>query len=392
MSNSGPFSPDYTVARQRFRQAATSIGWQLERHAIGATGPSGEDLTIDVASSPGGNPQRVLVVSSGLHGVEGFFGSAVQLAWLQEWSSQSAPAMKCVLLHGLNPFGFAWLRRFDENNVDLNRNFLLTGQKFEGSPPGYAVLDKPLNPRRPPTRWEPFKVKALWAIARHGMPALPQTVASGQYEFPHGLFFGGTAPSRTHQLLDKHFGRWLRGAQHVVHIDFHTGLGRKGLYKLLLDYPPSELQRTHLATWFGADSFETCESNDVAYHTRGGFGQWCVARYPHIDYLFVCAEFGTYRPIQMLAGLRAENQAHQWGELSASSTIRAKHRLKELFCPKAKTWRSQVLDQGIDIVDRAIHGLAGITASSTSEATRVCDHTIEPKNKPDASGLSSPDR
>ncbi len=61
----------------------------------------------------------------GLHGVEGFFGSAVQLACLEHWLSAEAPSVKYVFLHGLNPYGFAWRRRFDENNVDPNRNFLL---------------------------------------------------------------------------------------------------------------------------------------------------------------------------------------------------------------------------------------------------------------------------
>ena len=76
------FSPDYSTARDRFRQAASRLGWLLEAHPIEAAGPGGEELTIDVASSSTGDPERVLVVSSGIHGVEGFFGSAVQLALL----------------------------------------------------------------------------------------------------------------------------------------------------------------------------------------------------------------------------------------------------------------------------------------------------------------------
>ena len=191
MTKSTAFSPDYSTARLRFRQAATRLGWTLEEHLIGQTGPNGEDLTIDIASSANHNPERTLAASSGVHGVEGFFGSAVQLALLEHWANHGAPSVRCVFLHGLNPYGFAWLRRFDEDNVDPNRNFLLTGEPYQGAPPGYAELDDLLNPRLPPSRRESFLIKALPAIARHGIPALKQSVAAGQYEFSKGLFYGG---------------------------------------------------------------------------------------------------------------------------------------------------------------------------------------------------------
>ena len=351
------FSLDHSSARQRFRQAASHLGWQLESYPIGLVGPDGDELAFDVACSQGGAPEKVLVVSSGVHGVEGFFGSTVQVALLEQWTSATPSPTRCVFLHGLNPFGFAWLRRFDENNVDPNRNFLLPGERFEGAPDGYAELDDFLNPRRPPSRWEPFTLKALWLIARHGMPALRQAVAAGQHDYPRGLFFGGNGPSRTQQMLGENMPRWLRGRKCVVHLDFHTGLGRKGACKLLIDYPLNEMQRRWLTDWFGTDSFEACDSNGIAYDARGGFGRWCMSRALAPHYLFACAEFGTYGPVQVLSGLRAENQAHHWSTPKAASTIRAKQRLKELFCPASSAWRSQVVQRGLDLVSRAQKGL-----------------------------------
>ena len=359
MSNAQAFSPDYATARHRFRQAASAAGWSLEVHPIGVAGPAGDELTIDVACSPAHGSDKTLVVSSGVHGVEGFLGSAVQLGLLEAWVPPSAPPVRCVFLHGLNPFGFAWMRRVDEHNVDLNRNFLLPGERYACSAQGYTDLDSLLNPQCPPSRWEPFTLKALWTIARRGMPALRRAVASGQYDFPLGLFFGGTGPSRTQQLLAENLERWLRGSRDVVHLDFHTGLGPNGDYKLLVDYPLSARQRTKLSDWFGPDSFQAPDSSAIAYDIRGGFGRWCVSRRLAEDYLFAYAEFGTYRPTRVLAGLRAENQAQHWGMPAATSTARAKHRLKELFCPSAEAWRSQVLDRSYDLVARAVRGLAG---------------------------------
>jgi hypothetical protein len=68
-------------------------------------------------------------------------------------------------------------------------------------------------------------------------------------------------------------------------------------------------------------------------------------------------EFGTYGPLRMLAGLRAENQAHHWGTPNASSTIRSKTWLTELFCPASIRWRSQVIDSGLWLAKQAQMGL-----------------------------------
>ncbi len=351
------FSPDYAAARDRFRQAASRLGWQLEAQPIGAPGPGGEPLTIDIASSTTGDAQRTLVVSSGVHGVEGFFGSAVQVALLERWARAMPPASRCVFLHGLNPFGFAWLRRVDENNVDPNRNFLLPGERFVGANEHYARLDKFLNLPRPPGRLDMFTLQALPLIVKHGVPALRQAIAEGQYDFPRGLFYGGSGPSQMQQVLRDHLPRWLAGSRSVVHLDFHTGLGRSGHCTLLLDYSLRDSQRRALTKWFGEGSFEIANSTGVSYEARGGLGRWCVSRNLAPDYLFAVAEFGTYSPLRVLAGLRAENQAHHWGDPSAPLTLRAKQRLKELFCPADAGWRSRVLEKSLDLVERALKGL-----------------------------------
>ena len=151
------FSPGYSEARRRFREAAAALSWQLESLPIAASGPDGTELTIDIACSQQQPPDKVLVVSSGVHGVEGFFGSAVQTALLEHWAAhnRAAPQIRCLFLHAVNPWGFAWRRRFDENNVDQNRNFLLPGEEFAGGqyefmgPMGPIGLMGPIGPIRP---------------------------------------------------------------------------------------------------------------------------------------------------------------------------------------------------------------------------------------------------
>jgi hypothetical protein len=161
--------------------------------------------------------------------------------------------------------------------------------------------------------------------------------------------------------MDEHLGRWLRGCREVVHLDFHTGLGAWGTCKLLVDAPLTERLSARLTDWFGAGMFEETDPRGIAYRARGAFGRWCVHRGLAPDYVFACAEFGTYGPIRVLDGLRSENRAHHWGQPSSACSIRAKRRLQELFCPSSEEWRRQVLARSCDLVDGAVKG---ITAGS----------------------------
>jgi hypothetical protein len=357
MADLDAFSADYAAARKRFRDAAARLEWETLAFPIGSDEETDESFVVDVAIS-GGDPRRTLLVSSGLHGVEGFFGSAVQIAAMENGVAAKAPDVRCVFVHALNPYGFAKIRRADVDNVDPNRNFLLPGERYQGAPAKYAELDSLLNPPPPPRLLDGFLFRAAWAVLRHGMPALKQTVAGGQYDFPEGLFFGGEEPCPTQRLLELKLPEWTRGAERIVHLDFHTGLGGYGTWKLLLDSPLTEGQRDWLAQRFGEGTFQEPASAGSDYVTRGSIGKWLVQRKFAADYLYACAEFGTYAPLRVLAALRAENQIHRWNQSDAAATKRAKDALLEAFCPASPTWRNRALTGGLDLIERAAAGLA----------------------------------
>lgn len=354
MSDASAFSPDYLAARARFRSSALALGCRTEAHPIGAKGPDGDELTIDVAVLGDQRPRRAVVVSSGLHGVEGYLGSAVQAALLEDrlGGFQAPPGTAIVLLHALNPYGFAFTRRVNEDNVDLNRNFLTDGEPYSGSPEKYGLLDPLLNPTKAPSSLEPFRAKAAIAILQHGMGALRDAVAGGQYDFPKGLFFGGTGPSRTQRVLHELLPRLVGTAARIVHVDFHTGLGAWGSYKLLVDHERGSDGHSALATRFGDDAVQPWDTGGVSYRIRGGMGGWCKRVVgPHYD--VVAAEFGTYPILSVISALRTENQAHHWGGADNPATARAKERLKEIFAPASRDWRDVVVERGLRIVDQA---------------------------------------
>ncbi len=358
------FSSDYPLARCRFREAAQRLGWAIHKHPIPGTGPAGEDLSIDAAISPNPEAHRVLVVSSGLHGAEGPFGSAVQLAVMGRWAMSPPPTeVRYVFLHALNPHGYAWGRRVDADNVDPNRNFLLPGEEYYGSPATYRTFDRLLNPKTPPGRFDLFMPQAWLAVLWHGVPALKQALVGGQYDFPKGIFFGGHGPTATHKALRDRLRGWIGPADDVLHLDFHTGLGRFGTYMLLLDAPVSDRQRDRMDRWFGPGTHEEDDPRKTSYVPRGGFGPWCVTQKFAPEYLYSVVEFGTYGLIKMLAGLRQENRSVHWGRPGHRWSDRARARLRRLFCPESPEWRRLVVAQGINVVQRGAAGLAADSAN-----------------------------
>ena len=339
------FSPDYVTARSRFRQKVEDAGGRLKGLELDAKGPNGEDLTVDIAWFGADHPRRVLLHSSGLHGVEGFAGSAIQLQFLDAMPQLPDDAA-IVIAHALNPFGMAWLRRFNENNVDLNRNFLGPDDDYKGAPKAYGKLDPFLNPPSPPSR-DFFFLRVAWLVARYGRATLKQTVAGGQYEYPKGLFFGGKRLQQGPQMFQTYVAEHLSMAEHVVAIDVHTGLGEYGEDTLLVEADHYDTLRP----MFGPRVTPLVAAQGPAYRIRGGYHHIFPRILPNTTVHFVSQEFGTYKTTQVLHALREENRWQHYGDGSVDHPT--KRKLKESFCPEDDLWRQSVLTRGKEVLQQA---------------------------------------
>jgi hypothetical protein len=349
------FSANYGQARERFRALAARAGAHQEAHPIDAPGPHGEQLTIDLAWLGPRDAARVVVVSSALHGVEGFLGSAVQLDLLERLP-ELPDGVALVFLHALNPYGFAHLRRVNEDNVDLNRNLLRDGERWEGAPEGYDGFDGLLNPPAPPGRFThlSFPLRALPRILASGLPKLKGIVAGGQYRFPKGVFYGGSGPTKTMKILDEQVPRWFGSARRLIQLDLHSGLGKPATYKLLCDHPVNHPRTALLTRQFGPEVQPWDAGDGVAYAIRGGLGTWMIARLPSCDVDVLCTEFGTVPPLKVITALHCENRAHHHGAPDAPTTIAAKIRIQETFAPSDPTWRDRVVQRGRAVVEQAL--------------------------------------
>ena len=357
------FSANYVDARKRFVAACQRDEVEVESiayasHDAGESNVrSADNLSMDVAWLGNRDSKRLCVLSSGLHGLEGRLGSACQLAAMLHGNLHQFAAQRdwCVLLiHALNPFGFANDRRWDADGVDPNRNFLFASERYEGVHPIYQQLEDLLNPGWAPTwrdRWT-FYYQAVRAISKHGFTQVKQAIAEGQYEAPRGLFFGGKAPGWTQRALEHRLAGWISPFDHIVHIDVHSGLGRWGECQLLMDYQCRDWQRRWMER-FPSDSWEAVEPSGIAYNARGGLGRWCDNRFADRQYHYLCAEVGTYGPIRVLRALRLENQA--WRHLDRRPT-KIVEEAREMFCPRSAKWRNKAVASVWDVVHRTIFG------------------------------------
>jgi hypothetical protein len=181
-----PFPLTYDECRARFRRAGRSAAARLETHPVEARGPEGQALSVDVARLGEEEAERVIVILSGTHSVEGFAGSVIQTELLVDAAEEPTlpEGAAVVLVHAVNPYGMAWWRRQNESNVDLNRNWV----DFDGSLPtnaGYPELHPWLCPDvLDEASEEDFRKASQRFIEERGYAWVKEAVTIGQYALP----------------------------------------------------------------------------------------------------------------------------------------------------------------------------------------------------------------
>ncbi|MDB4285435.1 M14 family metallopeptidase [bacterium] len=356
----GYFSSDYQEARDKFLQACSAAGARVESFKNPRRGPEGETLFTDVALLGTADAETVLVLGSGTHGVEGFAGSGIQVGLLREGvGSNLKPNVRIVMIHAINPYGFAHLRRFNEENIDLNRNFL----EHAGSYPanyGYEELRYEISPRNI-SRWAEAKsyAKLFLYRLRKGEAALRRAVNGGQYSHPQGLFFGGRSEAWSNTMLRKIAIRYLSDAKKVVFVDFHTGLGSFGDAEIILNVSEESPAFLRATKWWGDKSRSTASGESVSIHLAGTLKLAFPDMIPGVEVTAVSLEFGTVSSRKVFSALRAENWLHHYGGNDKSRAKDIKEDLLRAFYPDDDEWKHKVWRQGREAVDEVLNFLQG---------------------------------
>jgi Protein of unknown function (DUF2817) len=361
------FSASYSEARAKFLEAVKDAGLAHEVFVHpAAKGPDGGGLFVDVARHGADNPSTVILTCSGTHGVEGFAGSAGQTSVIREKLLATLPADVAVVhVHGINPYGFAHVRRVNEDNIDLNRNFI----DFTAPRPAEDPLTEAVRPLLLPEVYvgpgrleHEAKVDAF--IAQHGLRSYQRAITRGQYRFADSLYYGGMAPSWSNQIWREIVRRHCAHKPVVLHVDVHSGLGPYGYGELIYSDPRTTLGFKRAQALWGDSVTCSADGSSTSVQLSGDIEQGVKDVVGFDNCVSVTLEFGTVPIREVLESLIADNWLHIKGQMGTPLAAQIKRQLRYCFYGEEPVWQSMVVGRIQQVLEQARDGLARGMASA----------------------------
>lgn len=351
------FSSNYPEARATFLANCKDRSLQVESHLNpNATGAKGEALYMDVTRIGSRNAPKALLLISGTHGVEGYCGSGAQIGLLQTGAFDELPSdLSVIMIHALNPYGFSHDRRVNEDNIDLNRNFIDFDSGFRPQNDYSKVHDALL-----PAEWDgPIRKAAddqlVAFIETYGLAAYQATISSGQYTHPDGLFYGGNRPCWSNVVLQEILNSHLSEVKSLAVIDFHTGLGPHG-YGELITIGNTE-QKGLSAKYYGDQITDPEAGTSTSAPLDGMVAHSIFQCLTQAKISFVTLEFGTYDISTVLDALRGDNWLYQKADTHAPMAKSIKANIRKAFYPDTDEWKASVWSRTQDVIGLALAGL-----------------------------------
>lgn len=342
----------YFAAREEFRAALSAVRarWpmaSLEAHVIRAD----PHLTIDWIAAPAlETRERLLIVTTGVHGIEGDVGAMILHLLLQEILPCLEPRTTGLLLiHALNPWGMAQRQKTNACNVDLNRNFV--GAKgYEATfNPDYDKLRDFFCPQRRVHRRDlstvRFALTLVGPLRRFSVARIQEAFLIGQYRHAEGIFYGGTELQEELQLFSRLLQVHLAAYPQVLYLELHTGYGPR--YQMSVVNSPQE-RRTdrELAEQFAYPLVVRTEPG-AFYAIRGdivdGLYSLVYAQYPRKRFYGATFEFGTlgdtlWHKIRSMQTMILANQVRHHGAENAAIQALVARCYEALYAPTAAAW------------------------------------------------------
>jgi len=349
-------SQSYPVARAAFLEAARAAGAAHTAYPHPLAGPEGEPLAVDVAELGPADAEHVVLVVSATHGVEGYCGSALQTRWLVARAAERPAGVRVVHVHALNPYGMAWVRRVNEDNVDLNRNFVDWARPVPSNP-DYDVLADLLVPGEWSATEQQRTTEALLTYAvEWGFPRLQEVVSGGQYAHPTGVFYGGSGPVWSHRWLREFCATSLAAAQRVTIIDLHTGLGPWGVGELIASAAPGDALFDRAQALWGDDVRSMLAGDSVSAVLAGDWLNVADQLAPHAQVTPITIEYGTVDTVTVLQSLRADAWLHSHGDPRGHEAAAVRAQVRAAFADDDPAWIEACWPRYVEVMTAALRG------------------------------------
>jgi len=354
------FPADYRQGRHAFVQACEQAGIDVvSRVHPGVEGRDGKPLFLDTAVIGPREAKKALLLISATHGVEGYFGSGVQTGLMRNGLASRAPKdTKIVLLHALNPYGFSWDRRVNEDNADINRNCVDFAHPPANEP--YDKLAAAISPRDISDEGMiSANVKLIEYLKSHGAFALQEAISKGQYKYPDGVYYGGAKEAWSVKMLKDVFVETLAHVKKLTVIDFHTGLGDFGAGEMITeDLPDSAAYKRARAMW--GKRVASSEAGESVSAPLSGTIDKAVAKWlKAVELTFAALEVGTRDTRAVFNALRKDNWLHCFapGRFKNKAAEAIRLELRDAFYPDTAEWKRMVWGHADEVVTAALQAL-----------------------------------
>ena len=354
-SYSESFYSSYDEVRDHLQVLAADLGVEISSHAIDET----DGLYIDSFYLPStGDKTNLIVLTTGVHGVEGYIGSVMLDVFFAEvYPTLDMTDTGVLVVANVNPYGMKHYRRYNENNVDLNRNFILDWENFDlSSNKEYPKVDTFLGPTGKIGNGLWHEVGFYMSLAKtaltEGADTVSDALLTGQYEYPQGVYYGGSGDEASTVYLKDVFSRCLDSEyENIVHIDIHSGYGPR--YNMVIFNSVFEtMTEAQTREAFGYD-YIIAHDSEGFYATTGDttdfFYRLAEQKQTGTELFSTCFEFGTigdafFDTILSLKYTVDENRNH-WYPTDNDTTAQIIHEnYMELFYPTETAWREKTVE------------------------------------------------
>lgn len=354
--------PNFETHREHFEKSLSELSdYDVEKMNWMVKSDQKLATAVAIVKNKKVRPEKILVMSSGIHGVESYVGSSVQLAFINEYLNRPQKKFDFAFVHILNPWGMKNNRRVNVDNVDLNRNFLADASEFKMKNEAYEKIDSFLNPK---TKLQlhfahqfMFILDSAYYILRYSMDSLRRAILSGQYHLPQGLYYGGAQNDPLKTSIDLFIEQKLADYKEVYWIDLHTGYGERGRLHLLAN-EKNDVHAQRLQDFFPTRHIDFGSANKF-YKTTGDLISYLTGKMKSTHFAGIAFEYGTMNSqkslgsIESLRRMVVENQCYQF-QCDVDQRKHVESLLLSMYNPPENDWWQLITKQTQDIFDQIL--------------------------------------
>lgn len=329
------FSSSYLEARDKFIKAALMAGANIFPYKHLLTGPNNECLFTDVAYIGNRNAKKILIIVSGVYGIEGIVGSAIQTTFLKKLKFSINENVGILFVHAINPYGLSHIRRENEDNIDLNRNFI----SFDKELPVNDTFSSFFNVLHI-HNWD--KKESLKDDEKE---LIKKTIALGQYSHPKGLFFGGHKLAWSNITFSHVLKNFAFLAEEVILLDLQAGYKNHDQLKVLCFH---DVNSDNFS--LSRELFSGILQVEPSSYIKGSLVDKVNSFLKNTKVLPLAIRNGDSE-LEALEILREDNWLYNYGDPKSDLGKEIKRSLKSTIYPNLEELRLSVLTKSFDALD-----------------------------------------